>query len=80
MILLDKMVAVISTLLAIVVILFTFLLTKLEKKRRKFDKLGGPKSLPIVGNVHQMKRSPRGMSDSVIQWQKPKGVTIATYC
>ena len=52
--------AVLSIVLATVIGLFTVLLFKLERKRRKFDKLGGPKSIPIFGNVHQMKFSPRG--------------------
>ena len=56
----NKMVAVVAILVTSVVVLFTILLIKLEKKRRKYDQFGGPKSLPIFGNVHQMKRSPRG--------------------
>ena len=55
------MVAVIAILVTSIVVLFTSLLIKLEQKRRKYDQFGGPKSLPIVGNVHQMKRSPRGL-------------------
>ena len=55
------MVAVIAILVSVVITLLTYLLIKLEKKRRKYDQLGGPKSLPILGNVHLMKRSPRGM-------------------
>ena len=55
------MAAVIAVLLSVVVILFTYLLFHLEKKRKKFDQFGGPKSIPILGNVHQMKRSPTGM-------------------
>ena len=54
------MAAVIAVLLSVVVILLTYLLVKLEKKRKKFDQFGGPRSLPILGNVHQMKRSPTG--------------------
>ena len=57
---LDKMVSVLSIVLATVIGLFIVLLFKLEKKRKKFDKLGGPKSIPIFGNVHQMKISPTG--------------------
>ena len=54
------MVAVIAVLLSVVVALFTYLLIQLEKKRRKYDEFGGPKSLPFLGNVHQMKRKPVG--------------------
>ena len=55
-----KMAAVIAVLLSVVVILFTYLLVKLEKKRKKFDQFCGPRSVPILGNVHQTKRSPTG--------------------
>lgn len=54
------MVAVSLILITIVVVLFTQWVYKLEKLRRLIDKLGGPKSLPIIGNVHQLKREPKG--------------------
>ena len=54
------MVAVIGVLAAAVVCLFTYLFIQLEKKRKKFDQFAGPRSLPIIGNVHQMKRSATG--------------------
>ena len=52
--------AVLSIVVATVIGLFIVLFFKLEKKRKKFDKLGGPRSIPIFGNVHQMKISPTG--------------------
>ena len=54
------MVAVAAVLIGAVVCLFTYFFIQLEKKRKKYDQFGGPKSLPIVGNVHQMKRSSKG--------------------
>ena len=54
------MVAVQIVLLSVAVILFTIWLIKQERRRLRLDKLGGPKSLPLVGNVHQLKRGNKG--------------------
>jgi len=56
----NKMVAVQIVLLSVAVILFTIWLIKQERRRLRLDKLGGPKSLPLVGNVHQLKRGNKG--------------------
>ena len=56
----SKMVAVVSILFAFAIGLFTYWVYTLEKIRRKYDKLGGPRSIPILGNAHQLKRDPSG--------------------
>lgn len=53
------MVAVTLVLAGVSVCVLTYWLCRLEKIRRNIDKLGGPRSLPILGNVHQLERNPR---------------------
>ncbi|XP_045163547.2 cytochrome P450 4V2-like [Mercenaria mercenaria] len=60
------MVAVSLLLTGVFVSLFTFLLYRLEKIRRNVDRLGGPRSLPILGNVHQLKRSPKDFTEQFL--------------
>ncbi|XP_045212702.1 cytochrome P450 4V2-like [Mercenaria mercenaria] len=61
------MVAVSLILVAIVVCLFTYWFYKQEKIRRNADKLGGPKSIPILGNVHQLKRNPKDFTEQLYE-------------
>jgi hypothetical protein len=60
------MVALSVVLVAIVVCLITYWFYKQEKIRRNADKLGGPKSLPIIGNVHQLRRKPKGKLNELL--------------
>lgn len=72
------MVAVSLILTGSLICLFTFWIWKLEKIRRNVDKLGGPKSLPVIGNIHQLKRNPKGnkirlnfafsIADTLVSW------------
>nr|AFG26276.2 cytochrome p450 family 4 [Corbicula fluminea] len=59
------MVAVSLVLAAVAIVLFTVWFLKQEKIRRNADKLGGPKSLPLIGNVHQLKRDPTELSQQL---------------
>lgn len=49
-----------AILLVTAAVAFITWLFLLDKKRRDLDKLGGPKSLPLIGNVHQLSRHPGG--------------------
>lgn len=60
-------------LVAIAVGLFTYWLYEKEKIRKNADKLGGPNSLPIIGNVHQLKRSPKEFTEQLFQYIEKYG-------
>jgi len=52
--------AVVAILVATAVILLISWLFSIEKKRKHFESLGGPKGIPILGNALQLKRHPGG--------------------
>ncbi|KAH3871404.1 hypothetical protein DPMN_034604 [Dreissena polymorpha] len=45
-------------------------LFKLEKIRRNVDRLGGPVSLPLIGNVHQLRRNPKDFTRQLFEFMK----------
>ncbi|XP_052818734.1 cytochrome P450 4C1-like [Mya arenaria] len=67
------MASALIVIVAIVVILLTAWLFKQEKIRLHFDKLGGPASIPILGNVHQLKSDSYGITKQLYGFFKEFG-------
>jgi len=61
----DKMVAVAAVLVVVFIGLLTYWLFKIERIRWKFDKLSGPRTIPIFGNALQLKRTPREFTEQL---------------
>ena len=68
-----KMVAVAAVLAVAAIGLLTYWLFKIERLRLKLDQLKGPRSIPILGNSHQLKRTPRGNCTIMLFLQRKLG-------
>ncbi|WAQ95758.1 CP4V2-like protein [Mya arenaria] len=64
------MVAVWVVLFTVAVVLLTLWILKQERRRKRIDKLAGPRSLPLIGNLHQLKRDPKEFTIQLYEFCK----------
>ncbi|KAL4239904.1 Cytochrome P450 4V2 [Mactra antiquata] len=64
------MAAVTLILVSVFICVFSYFLYRSERIRRNVDRLGGPKSLPILGNVHQLSRSPVKFTKEIFSYME----------